>query len=80
MSWGKSRADGCAEAGRGLGRLPEHEETGELLLWATCLGRNSETRDGEVRSGGRGNGLREREGGRIGYVEGGGRWRACSSG
>lgn len=27
MSWGKSRADGCAEAGRGLGRLPEHEET-----------------------------------------------------
>lgn len=27
VSWGKSRADGCAEAGRGLGRLPEHEET-----------------------------------------------------
>jgi len=62
------------------GSQSTRRRTGGLLLWATCLGTNSERRDGEVRSGGRGNGLREREGGRVGYAEGGRRWRACSSG
>lgn len=61
---GCARTDALKPGEAWEGSQSTGKQTGGLLLWATCLGRNSERRDGRLDRADEGTGVvREKEGG-----------------